>query len=82
MRTNIPRTPLLAVLRAMTPDQREEFALMAGTSVSYLYQIAGCNRKSCRAKLTKSIADAAAYMHKRYDTPLISADTLITMCSL
>ena len=82
MRTNAPRTPLLAILRAMTPDQREEFALVSGTSVSYLYQLAGCNRKSCRAKLTKGIADASEHMHRRYGTPVISMELLAGMCYL
>ena len=76
MRTNAPLTPLLAILRAMTPDQREEFALVAGTSVSYLYQLAGCNRKSCRAKLAKGISHATGHMHRRYDTPTISMEAL------
>ena len=66
----------------MTPDQREEFALVAGTSVSYLYQLAGCNRKSCRAKLAKGISGATGHMHRRYDTPTISMEALAGMCYL
>ena len=82
MRKSLPKTPLLQILRDMTPDQRDEFALVAGTTVSYLYQLAGCNRKSGRAALTKGIADASVLMAERYGTPVITMDTLATMCAL
>ena len=82
MRKSLPKTPLLQILRDMSPDQRDEFALVAGTTVSYLYQLAGCNRKSCRATLTKGIADASVLMASKYGTPVISMDSLATMCLL
>ena len=73
MRKSLPKTPLLQILRDMSPDQRDEFALMAGTTVSYLYQLAGCNRKSCRATLTKGIADASVLL---LDEPHAALDEL------
>lgn len=82
MRKTPPRTPLLQILRGLTPDQREEFALLAGTSVSYAYQLAGCNRKSCRAGLTKGLADASVIMAAKYGTPMITMSEIATMCLL
>jgi hypothetical protein len=82
MRKSIPKTPLLVILRQMTAAQRDEFAMLAGTSTSYLYQLAGCNRKSCRAGLTKGIADASVVMGAKYGTDSVDMDTLATMCWL
>ena len=82
MRKNTPRTPLLHILRGMTPDQRSEFAMLAGTTVSYAYQLAGCNRKSCRASLTKGLADASVTMAAKYGTPTITMEQIATMCLL
>jgi len=82
MRKNTPRTPLLHILRSMTADQRSEFAMLAGTTVSYTYQLAGCNRKSCRAGLTKGLADASMMMAAKYGTPVISMEQIATMCLL
>ncbi len=73
-------TPLLALLRALTPDQREEFVALTSTSVNYLYGLAGCARRSCRTTLAKEIADASVAMHKKYGTPVVTFDQLATMC--
>ena len=75
------KTPLLELLRILTPDQREEFAAMCDTSVLYLYQIAGCNRKSTRAYLAYKIAKATEQLNMLYGTQVISLETLACMCN-
>lgn len=76
-----PKTPLLAILRALATDERrDEFAALAGTSRMYLYQLAGCHNKSCRSLLAQDIADASVKMAKRYGSPVISVRELASMC--
>lgn len=81
MRKNDPQTPLLAVLRALTPEQREEFASEAGTEVSYLYALATCARSSPRVALALAIATASETMARRYDAPAVTVAQLASMCS-
>lgn len=81
MRRNDPKTPLLAVLRALSPEQRAEFASEAKTEVSYLYALGTCARRSPRASLAKSIADASAVMARRHGTPVVTLEELAVMCS-
>lgn len=82
-RSTPPTTPLLAILRELdTDERRNEFARLAGTSVAYLYQLAGCNRTACRARLAKSIADASVQMDAKYNCGAVTMDTLATMCPL
>lgn len=81
MRRNDPKTPLLAVLRVLTPEQREEFASEAKTEVSYLYALGTCARRSPRASLAKSIADASVVLNRRHGTPVVTIDQLAVMCS-
>lgn len=81
-RKNIPKTPLLAVLRQLgTEDKRDEFAGLAGTSRLYLYQLSICSRRSCRANLAKRIADASVVMAERYGTPVLTLEVISTMCA-
>ncbi len=83
MRNNEPKTPLLALLRALENDERrDEFAQLAGTSRLYLYQLASCKRKSCRTDLAMRIAAASETVAKKYGTPAIDVATLGTMCAL
>ncbi len=80
-RTNTPTTPLLAILRHLDDDERrEEFAELSGTKVSYLYQLAGCSRISCRSSLARKIAEASIKMAEKYGSEPITMDTLATMC--
>lgn len=60
-----PTTPLIELLRRMTPEQRDEFAAIAGTPVSYMYQIGGGHRPRVSAKLAFNIEDASIEMNKR-----------------
>lgn len=82
MRTNDPKTPLLALLRNLTDLQRKKLAQDAGTSVSYLYSLATCQRGSCRSDLAKRIADATVSMHEstKGETTILTMDQLATMC--
>lgn len=82
MRKTSPKTPLLALLRDLTPERRAEFAMLAGTTVEYLYQLAGCNRGACRSLLAKRIADASEVLAQCYGTPSVSMEVLATMCVL
>jgi hypothetical protein len=76
-----PKTPLLALLRELESDERrEEFAALAGTSVSYAYQLATCSRGACRSRLAKGLADASVAMHKRYGTSVVTMEQLASMC--
>lgn len=76
-----PTTPLLAILRQLDTDARRiEFADLAETSVSYLYQLGGCNRGACRSLLAKKIAEASVVMQRRYGSDVITMEQLATMC--
>ena len=82
-RKNLPRTPLLAVLRQLeTDDKRDEFAGLAGTSRLYLYQLSICSRRSCRADLAKRIADASVVMAEKYGTQALTLEIICSMCAL
>ena len=38
------------IMKRLSPEQREELAMRAGTSVGYLYQLAGGHRENPRAR--------------------------------
>jgi hypothetical protein len=82
MRKSEPQTPLLALLRCLTDDQRATLASDAGTKVSYLYSLATCQRSSCRADLAMRIAKASEAMCRRTGgaSPIVSIEELATMC--
>lgn len=84
METQNPEiTPLLRLLRQLgTEPKRGEFAREAGTSVNYLYQLAGCKRASCSALKAKRIADASVLMHEKYGSDVITMEQIATMCPL
>ncbi|QXV72214.1 hypothetical protein Acf1_00017 [Acidovorax phage ACF1] len=76
------QTPLLAILRALgTPERRDEFAQLAGTSKGYLYQLAICSRKRCNSGLAMRIQEASRVVHKKYQCGTIDMMTLATMCT-
>lgn len=86
---NMPRkeenvTPLLALLRQMSDDERQKFAGLADTSVSYLYQFAAGARKSVSVAKALKIEDASAEMHRstRGRLPKITARELAQMHAL
>lgn len=74
-------TPLLEILRNLGVDERrDEFALLAGTSRLYLYQLACCYTKACRTDLALAITKASLVMHDKYQCGYIDMHTLATMC--
>jgi hypothetical protein len=75
-------TPLLTLLRALTPEQRTALATLAGTSVGSLYQIAGCHRPNPSANLALRIETASREMNMRHGTPVVTMHELATMCAL
>lgn len=84
MRKSPPKTPLLALLRALTEEQRVIFAADAGTTVSYLYALAGCQRQSAGSTLALAIESASRRLAKatRGKTPVVCMQQLATMCSV
>ncbi len=83
MRKNNPQTPLLALLRDLTPVQRKTLADNAGTKVSYLYALGSCQRESCRTDLAMRIEEASRKMHDETLglTPIVTMQQLAMMCS-
>ena len=85
MRTNTPRTPLLALLRSLTAEQRAQLALDAETKVSYLYSLASCQRgarQCCSAALALRIEQATIKMNEATgETIIVTQTELATMCA-
>lgn len=77
-------TPLAAFLQAATPEQRERCASLAGSTVGYLYQLAGCHRPNPRARLAMRLEEATRVLSKetRGVLPVVTASQLATMCDL
>lgn len=84
MRKNDPKTPLLALMRSLTPAQRQQLADDAGTSVSYLYSLGSCQRGTCGSGLALQIEKASEAMHERTGgaTAVVSMRELATMCAV
>jgi hypothetical protein len=84
MRKNIPQTPLLALLRVLTREQRMTFAAHANTSVSYLYALASCQRGACRSDLAMQIERASEKMCQETGglSPIVSMRELASMCAI
>jgi len=77
-------TPLLAWLRAASPEQRERLATLADTKVGYLYLIATCARPNTGAAKAVAIEDATRWLHEETAgaLPIVTVRTLATMCSI
>lgn len=77
-----PKTPLQALLRALTQPQREQLATWAGTSVTYLQALGSCARCSCRADLALRIHEATQKMQRRTrgKTKVVTVEELGSMC--
>lgn len=82
MRKSDPKTPLLALLRLLNDEQRVAFAADAGTTVSYLYSLAGCQRQSAGSTLALAIESASRRLSEQNKgaTPVVCMQTLATMC--
>lgn len=78
-------SPLTALLRACKDDtERQAFAEMAGTTVNYLYALAGCHRDQPRAALAVGIEDASFVFHKQTNgrIPIVTVREIATMCAV
>lgn len=77
-----PMTPLIALMRACTPEERALLAQWSGTPESYLYALGGCSRKSCRTEKAAAIEDASRQLNRRTNgrTPVVTMRELATMC--
>lgn len=82
--TNPLITPLSHWLRAATAAERTRMAELAGTTVNYLYQLAGCSRSVPKADLAFRIEEATKVVHAEVGDrlPIISAKTIATMCAI
>lgn len=77
-------TPLAQFLRDATPAERTRCATLAGTSVGYLYQLAGCHRPRPSADLAMLLEEATTKLSEETYGRLqpISMKTIATMCAL
>lgn len=77
-------TPLAELLRACTAEERKQLAIRSGTSVNYLYLLAGCHRERLSASLALAIEDASKELNELTfgTTPIVTARELATMCAL
>lgn len=82
-----PTSPLGTLLRACQNDaERRAFAEQAGTTVNYLYALAGCHRgqRGPSAALAIGIEDASRDFHWRTKgrIPVVSVREIATMCAV
>lgn len=78
-------TPLSDLLRLATPTERERVALLAGgTTVNYLYQVAGCHRPRPSADFAVQLSDASVTMNRETKgrLPIITVREIATMCAV
>lgn len=76
------KTPLANLLIALTPEQRTTLASNSGTTVNYLYAMAGCHRERISATLAIAIEDTSTAMNAEFGTPIVTAREISTMCVL
>jgi hypothetical protein len=77
-----PTTPLLTLLRDLgTRERRDEFAAKCDTSTLYLYQVAGCHRRSCSAHKAYLIEQTSKEFNLLYGTPVVTMAEIATMCN-
>lgn len=77
-------TPLSDLLRDATPDERDRLARLAGTTVNYLYQVAGCHRPRPSAEFAVALADASMTLNKatKGRLPILTVREIATMCAV
>lgn len=77
-------TPLAIYLRAASKAERERTAALAGTSVGYLYQLAGCHRCNPATQLALGIASATRAVAAESEGRLkeVTVEQLATMCAV
>lgn len=75
-------TPLAALLRQLTPVQRERLALDCGTTLGYLRQLAGCHSKNPSVVLAVRIEDCTRRLWKKHGTRIVTVHDLAVMCEV
>ena len=70
-------TPMLTFLRALTKDQRKEFAITVGTTTTYFYQIAAQVEPNPRLRLALAIRDESWRVAKTLMTPPLTLEDLL-----
>lgn len=70
-------TPLLRFLRCMTKEQREAFASATGTTMVYLYQLAGQPAPNPQLRLAKAIVKESNRIAKKLMTQPLTYDDLL-----
>lgn len=70
-------TPLLRFLRCMTKEQREAFAAATGTTVVYLYQLAGAPAPNPTLKLARNTVKESNRIAKRLMAHPLSYEDLL-----
>lgn len=77
-------TKLADFLRAATPEEREQCATKAGTSVQYLYQLAGLHRTNPGVQIAVGIERATTEMSRESDgrLPVVTALDLAEMARM
>ena len=71
-------TPLLRFLRALTKEQRTEWARDCGTTVQYLYQLAAQPAPNPQLRLALAlVALSKRYARKQMTSPLVLEDLLV-----
>ncbi len=77
-------TKLAEFLRAATPEEREQCAVKAGTSVQYLYQLAGLHRTNPGVQIAIGVERATTEMSKDSNgrLPVVTAQDLAEMARM
>lgn len=71
-------TPLRRFLRALTPEQKKQFAKDCGTTLLYLHQLASAKRPNPTLRLTMDIVKHSQWLARKTMTnPLTIEDLLV-----
>ena len=76
-------TPLARLLQVASSDEKHRLAALTGTTLNYLYQVAGCHREAPSAALAFAIEDASRIIAQESDGRLfvVTAREIATMCA-
>ena len=77
-------TILKTFLQLATPEERERCAQLAGTQVSYLYQLSGLHRTNPGVRLAIDLEEATRQLNVETEgrLPVVTARDLADMCRM
>ena len=77
-------TILKTFLQLATPEERERCAQLAGTQVSYLYQLSGLHRTNPGVRLAVDLEHATQQLHAETKgrLPVVTTRDLADMCRM